>query len=105
MKYRPGTKVRVKEVTSGGNFKIGDIITIDHIGFEDDLDCYGAISPWDNSIWYLYEHEVEPCTNGDWIRSMDDDTLGSFITFYLNWHSSSEFKNWLKMPYNPNTTK
>lgn len=59
MKYPVGTRVRVVDCYSGGNFQVGDIVHIDHIGFEDDLDCYGAISPHDNRIWYLREDEVE----------------------------------------------
>ena len=48
MKYPVGTRVRVVDCYSGGNFQVGEIVHIDHIGFEDDLDCYGAVSPHDN---------------------------------------------------------
>ena len=59
MKYPVGTRVRVVDCYSGGNFHVGDIVRIDHIGFEDDLNCYGAVSPHDKQIWHLREDEVE----------------------------------------------
>ncbi len=59
MKYPVGTRVRVVDCYSGGNFQVGDIVRIDHIGFEDDLNCYGAVSPHDKQIWHLREDEVE----------------------------------------------
>ena len=59
MKHKIGDRLIVKEVFSGGNFKEGDIVPVIGIGFEDDLDCYAAISPYDGKVWYLREGEVE----------------------------------------------
>lgn len=53
MKHKIGDRLIVKEVFSGGNFKEGDIVPVIGIGFEDDLDCYAAISPYDGKVWYL----------------------------------------------------
>ena len=52
MKYPVGTRVRVVDCYSGGNFQVGDIVRIDHIGFEDDLNCYGAVSQLSSTITY-----------------------------------------------------
>ena len=30
-------------------------------------------------MWYLYEEEVAPLTNADWIRQMKNDELAKFI--------------------------
>lgn len=79
MRFNVGQKVRVKEVCSGGNFKEGDIVEITGIGFEDETDCYAAISPYDGETWYLDEEEVEPITNGDNIRSMSNEELLNFM--------------------------
>lgn len=75
MRFNVGQKVRVEEVRSGGNFKEGDIVEITGIGFEDESDCYAAISPYDGEIWYLDEGEIEPITNGDNVRSMSNEKL------------------------------
>lgn len=59
MKFKVGSKVRVKNVYSGGNFDDGDIVTIKQIDNEDKPNCYGAISPYDGLMWYLNEDEIE----------------------------------------------
>lgn len=79
MKFRVGAKIVVKNVHNGGNFDDGDIVTVAQIGNEDDPDCYGAISPHDGEMWYLYEDEVGPATNADHIRSMSDEELAFFL--------------------------
>lgn len=79
MRFNVGQKVRVKEVCSGGNFEEGDIVEITGIGFEDETDCYAAISPYDGETWYLDEDEVELITNGDNIRSMSNEELENFF--------------------------
>lgn len=55
MKYPIGTRVRVVNCYSGGEFRNGDIVQIACIG----PNYYGAVSPHDNLIWYLQEDEVE----------------------------------------------
>lgn len=127
MRFKIGNKVRVVNPYSGGNFDDGDIVIIERIGFEDE-DCYGAISPHDNMMWFLQEDEVAPVTNADRIRAMTDEELADFFygspeeEFGICYHcvnfggaSSSEpcktqhgmceveakneaFKKWLKQP-------
>lgn len=82
MRFKVGQKVVVKDCVSGGNFENGDIVEIVQIGTDDgdDMECYGAISPWDGLIWYLYEDEVGPVTNADKIRNMTDEELYDFIS-------------------------
>lgn len=75
MKYKIGDKVRVTKPYSGGNFDDGDIVTIECIGCDDDDNCYGAISPYDNMMWYLNEDEVRAVTNGDRILHMSYEEL------------------------------
>lgn len=88
MKFKVGSKVRVKNVYSGGNFDDGDIVTIKQIGNEDDPDCYGAISPYDGLMWYLNEDEVEAatcdfCSKWDWGEASADVDNGKFTHIYL----------------------
>lgn len=88
MKFKVGSKVRVKNVYSGGNFDDGDIVTIKQIGSEDDPDCYGAISPYDGLMWYLNEDEVEAatcdfCSKWDWGEASADVDNGKFAHIYL----------------------
>lgn len=82
MRFKVGQKIIVEDCFSGGNFKIGDIVEIVQIGTDDgeDENCYGAISPYDGLLWYLYEEEVGPLTNADKIRSMTDEELAEFLT-------------------------
>lgn len=75
MKFKVGAKIVVKDVHCGGNFENGDIVTVVEIGSEDDPNCYGAISPHDGLVWYLYDDEVSSATNADHIRSMTDEEL------------------------------
>lgn len=75
MKFKVGAKIVVKDVHCGGNFENGDIVTVAEIGSEDDPNCYGAISPHDGLVWYLYDDEVSLATNADHIRSMTDEEL------------------------------
>jgi hypothetical protein len=107
MRFKVGTNVCVKNVYSGGNFENGDIVTITQIGDGDgDLDCYGAISPWDGLLWYLRDNEVEAATNADHIRSMGDDELAKFlysVEFRRSitgggamWEDISDCLHWLK---------
>lgn len=81
MRFKVGQKVKVVNCYSGGNFENGDIVEIVQIGTDDgeEKDCYGAISPYDNWKWYLYEDEISPVTNADKIRSMSDEELAKFI--------------------------
>lgn len=81
MRFRVGQKVKVKSVKSGGNFSPGDIVEIIQIGDDDgyDMECYGAISPWDGYKWYLVEDEVGPVTNGDNLKAMSNEELADFI--------------------------
>lgn len=62
MIHKIGDKVRVVNPYSGGDFEVGDVVTIVRIGDEDGFEpnCYGAISPHDGSLWYLNEDEVAP---------------------------------------------
>lgn len=85
---------------SGSNFKEGDIVTIAQIGFEGE-DCYGAISPYDNRMWFLNENEIAALTNADKIRSMTDEKLADFLTHEIlsdicNWENLT--LKWLKEP-------
>lgn len=111
MRFRVGQEIKVKCVKSGGNFRPGDIVEIIQIGDDDgyDMECYGAISPWDGYKWYLNEDEVEPITNADKIRSMTDDELYDFLfdfaSDYADTVSPCAFRmrlryveDWLKQP-------
>lgn len=62
MKYKIGSRVRVINPYSGGNFDDGDIVTIEQIGCEDQPDCYGAISPYDDRYHYEKEY-TNDCKN------------------------------------------
>ena len=105
MKYKIGSRVRVTNPYSGGIFDDGDIVTIEQIGCEDQPDCYGAISPYDNMMWFLNENEVQPATRADYIRSMSDEQLGEFLGEWANdppaWRrdGSGEVMSWLKDPF------
>lgn len=98
MRFKIGDKVKVVNSYSGGNFEDGDIVTIAQIGFEDE-DCYGAISQYDNRMWFLNEDEVAALTNGDNIRSMTDEELADFLVHEIpndicNWEDLT--LKWLK---------
>lgn len=84
MKFKVGARIVVKDVRYGGNFDNGDVVTVDQIGCEDDPDCYGAISPYDGMMWYLYEDEVGPATNADRIRSMSDEELAEQLVIKID---------------------
>lgn len=107
MKYKIGSRVRVTNPYSGGNFDDGDIVTIEQIGCEDEPDCYGAISPYDNMMWFLNENEVQPATRADYIRSMSDEQLGEFLGEWANdppaWRrdGAGEVLSWLKDSFLP----
>lgn len=81
MKFRVGATVRVVKPYSGGNFEDGDIVKIIQIGDDDgeELNCYGAISPYDGWKWYLNEDEVAPITLGDWVRTMNNEEMADFF--------------------------
>ena len=79
MKFKIGEKVVVKNVYSGGNFENGDIVIVSQIGNEYIPNCYGAVSPHDGFLWFLYEEEVGPATNADLIRYMSDKELCKFL--------------------------
>ncbi len=83
MRFRVGAKVCVKNVYSGGNFSDGDIVVITQIGSEDEANCYGAISPYDRQMWYLYDDEVDAATIADLIRSLSDERLARLLTSVL----------------------
>lgn len=80
MKFKVGAKIVVKDVHGGGNFKNGDIVAVVKIGSEDDPNCYGAISPYDGLMWYLYDGEVSSATNADYIRSMSNEELAIYLS-------------------------
>ena len=104
MKFKVGAKIVVKDVHSGGNFENGDIVIVEQIGCEDDPDCYGAISPYDGFMWYLYDDEVGPATNADLVRAMNDDELAEWAitkapSIGKNYADSVlGLKEWLKQP-------
>lgn len=100
MKFKVGAKIIVKDVRYGGNFDIGDIVTIEEIGCEDDPNCYGAISPYDGMIWYLYEDEVGPITNADRIRAMSDEELATWLE-YEGGGACAEVYGWLEWLQRP----
>lgn len=83
MKLEVGTRVRVVNPYSGGNFADGDIVVIKQIGCDDEPNCYGAISPYDNMLWFLNEDEVSPadcdCCHGDEAVFWKDDNNNAFI--------------------------
>lgn len=92
MKHKVNAKLVVKNVYSGGNFENGDIVTVYQIGNEDEPDCYGAISPHDGLLWFLYEDEVGPATNADRIRSMNDEELAEWLTYPVCKHADCALK-------------
>ena len=101
MKFKVGAKIVVKNVYSGGNFENGDIVTVEQIGCDDEKDCYGAISPYDGYMWYLWEDEVGPATNADRIRSMSDDELAMWLAKQAENNPSDDplvWTDWLKQP-------
>ena len=102
MGFKIGDKVKVINSYGGGNFEEGDIVTIAQIGFEDE-DCYGAIygaiSPYDDRMWFLNEDEIADLTNADKIRSMTDEELADFLAHEIpddicNWEDL--MLKWLK---------
>jgi len=110
MRFKAGDKVRTVNVYSGGNFCDGDIVTIAQIGCDDEPNCYGAISPHDGTMWYLYDNEVGPLplTNADHIRAMSDDELSQFLYSVefrrsiagggAKWKDISDCLRWLQEP-------
>lgn len=105
MKHKIGDRVRVINPHTGENFDDGDIVVIEQIGCEDDLDCYGAISPYDGIMWFLREDEVRPATRADFIRSMSDEQLGKFLGEWASdspvWRrdGTGEVMAWLRDPF------
>lgn len=98
MGFKVGQKVKVTNCHNGGNFENGDIVEIVQIGTDDgdETDCYGAISPYDNRKWYLYEDEISPVTNADKIHSMSNEEFAEF--YCLNTYKYCEHctENWKK---------
>lgn len=84
MKHKVGDVVRVITPYSGGEFEDGDIVTICRIGDEDeqDMNCYGAISPHDGHMWYLLEDEVESVvkTNEERLNEMSIEEKAEFLS-------------------------
>lgn len=80
MRFKVGTKVVCANVYSGGEFDNGDVVEIVQIGNEDEPDCYGAISPHDGMMWYLYEDEVEAATNADHLQELSDEEKAHLLT-------------------------
>ena len=80
MRFKVGTKVVCTDVYSGGNFDAGDVVEIVRMGCEDDPDCYGAISPHDGEMWYLYEDEVRAATNADHLQELTDEEKARLLT-------------------------
>lgn len=84
-KYQVGDLVKVTECIYGGNFCPGDVVKITEINNANDgyafdgTPQYGAISPYDGTVWFLYDDEIAPATNGDYIRNMNDTELAEFI--------------------------
>lgn len=113
MKFKIGDKVRVVNPYSGGNFEHGDVVTIAQIGFEGE-DCYGAISPYDNIMWFLEEDEVTFATNADYIRGMNNEELAKVLSNsylgcvvkdcrlhnYASYDCEKKFLWWLQQPAN-----
>ena len=98
MRFKVGNKVRVINPYSGGNFEDGDVIVIAQIGDGDSCnECYGAISPYDNIMWFLYENEVAPITMGDLIRARNDHELAEMFSDII-----SDIKNGLVFSDDPN---
>lgn len=99
MRFKVGNKVRVVKPYSGGNFDDGDIVTIEQIGDGDFAnECYGAISPYDNIMWFLQEDEVMPMTMGDLIRARNDHELAEmFSNLICNINEGVEYSD------NPNS--
>lgn len=102
MKFKPGQKVKIIQCYSGGNFDIGDIVEIIQIGDDDGYtsECYGAISPWDGWKWYLYEDEVAPVNNRDWLKSLNDAQFDKAIIDIVRHHFRSDdgLLKWLDGP-------
>ena len=94
VKFKVGARIVVKDVRYGGNFDNGDVVTVDQIGCEDDPDCYGAISPHDGMMWYLYEDEVGPATNADRIRAMSDEELADMFAEFAEENPSDDANAW-----------
>lgn len=97
MKYPVGTKLVVKEVYSGGNFCVGDIVTVSCIVCDDDLDCYAVISPHDGLMWYLREDEVAPCMVSDYIRGLSKEELAKYFVK----HKDLTLHQWLTLLDSP----
>lgn len=104
MRFKVGTKVVCTDVYSGGDFDKGDVVTIEQIGCEEEPNCYGAISPHDGHLWYLYEDEVEAATNADHLQELTDEEKAHLLTqvFYqVSQQSNAEnyILEWLKRPF------
>lgn len=103
MRFKVRTKVVCTNVHNGGDFDNGDVVEIVQIGCEDDPDCYGAISPHDGHLWYLYDDEVEAATNADHLQELSDEEKAHLLTqvFYQATQQSNAEQyilEWLRKP-------
>ena len=103
MRFKVGTKVVCTNVYSGGDFDNGDVVTIAQIGNEDEPDCYGAISPHDGHLWYLYEDEVKAATNADHLQELSDEEKAKVLSCLFSvavHHKDAEkfISDWLRKP-------
>ena len=96
MKYGIGKKVKVITLYySKTNLKQGDIVTIVNYEHMPTIDCYKCVK--NNEYYYLFEDEVEPLSNGDRIRAMNDKQLINFIKEIRNGYSFGDnIEGWIK---------
>ena len=59
MRFKVGDYVKVVNLHSGGNFCNGDIVRICQIRNDGENSLYGAVSLYDNCVWYLHKDEIE----------------------------------------------
>lgn len=59
MRFKVGDYVKVVNSHSRGNFCNGDIVRICQIRNDGENSLYGAVSLYDNCVWYLHKDEIE----------------------------------------------
>lgn len=59
MRFKVDDYVKVVNLHSGGNFCNGDIVRICQIRNDGENSLYGAVSCYDNCVWYLHKDEIE----------------------------------------------
>ena len=55
MRFKVGDYVKVVNLHGRGDFHNGDIIRICQIRNDDENSLYGAVSLYDNCVWYLHK--------------------------------------------------